>query len=336
MSSEIQLAVVIPAYKAEYLAEALASLAAQTDKRFRVYLGDDASPGPLGEICNRYAHKLDLVYHRFPENLGRDSLVDQWHRCIQLSSEPWVWLFSDDDVMEAGCVEAFYGALDETKGKYDLYRFNTSNIDEAGRVVRICPPHPLVESGLEFAYHRLCRNRESYVSEYVFSREVFRENDGMVRFPLAWCSDDASWIAFAGDMGIFTIYGPRVFWRQSQLNISFTRPRQKEDKLKACALFLKWLNSKYDQENIKKELNLDLNSYHQCCADWMLFHLNHQVPLNLHLWVKLSQDPSYSYLGNRATRIYTLVSGHFVFFEGKLFNAATFLIKKIFKPVFDD
>ena len=115
MSPEVQLAIVIPAYKAEFLEEALASLEAQTDRRFRVYVGDDASPGALEVICDRHRQQLDLSYHRFAENRGRDYLVDQWHRCIGLSSEPWIWLFSDDDVMEPGCVAAFYAALEETR-----------------------------------------------------------------------------------------------------------------------------------------------------------------------------------------------------------------------------
>ena len=223
----------------------LVSLAEQTDKRFRVYVGDDASPGPIQEICSQFEDKLDLSYHRFPDNLGGSSLIDQWHRCIELSSEPWIWLFSDDDIVDPGGIEAFYAALEQTKAQFDLYRFNTLNIDEQGQVVQICPPHPLVESGIEFAYHRLCRNRSSYVSEYIFSREVFNKHGGMVKFPLAWCSDDASWITFAGDQGIFTIDGPKVRWRKSQVNISFASPKHRRAKIEASGLYLNWLTQKY-------------------------------------------------------------------------------------------
>ena len=51
---EIQLAIVIPAYKAKYLPETLDSLVAQTDKRFHVYIGDDKSPEDIETIVKRY------------------------------------------------------------------------------------------------------------------------------------------------------------------------------------------------------------------------------------------------------------------------------------------
>jgi hypothetical protein len=38
------LAIIIPYYKLCFFEENLQSLAAQTDKRFKVYIGDDASP----------------------------------------------------------------------------------------------------------------------------------------------------------------------------------------------------------------------------------------------------------------------------------------------------
>lgn len=45
-----KLAIVMPAYKARFLRQALESIAQQTDKRFTVYVGDDASPDDIKEI----------------------------------------------------------------------------------------------------------------------------------------------------------------------------------------------------------------------------------------------------------------------------------------------
>lgn len=41
------LAIVIPYYKITFFEDTLESLAHQTDKRFKVYIGDDASPKNL-------------------------------------------------------------------------------------------------------------------------------------------------------------------------------------------------------------------------------------------------------------------------------------------------
>lgn len=306
MKNTIQLAIVIPAYKAEFLSEALASLVAQSDQRFRVYLGDDASPGPIKEICDRYRQELDLCYHLFPENLGGTSLVDQWHRCIRLSTEPYVWLFSDDDVMEPDCVEAFYATLELTEGKFDLYRFNTLNIDDRGQVISICPPHPPRESGIEFAYHRLCRNRSSFVSEYIFSRRVFDENGGLVKFPLAWCSDDASWISFAGKPGIATIEGPKVYWRNSPINISSVSPATRRKKIEACGLFLQWLDNRHAPEAVAEELKIELRIYAECQQRWLYRQLVTQAPLGPANWLRLASDRHFSCLGSPAYRVFTL------------------------------
>ena len=101
MEKQNNLAIVIPAYKSTFLAAALDSIAAQTSLDFTLYIGDDCSPNHLGAIVDRYRDRINLVYHRFDTNLGGKDLVAQWERCIDMSQgEEWIWLFSDDDVME--------------------------------------------------------------------------------------------------------------------------------------------------------------------------------------------------------------------------------------------
>src|SRR5690349_7148370 len=103
------LAVIIPAYKLAFFDKALSSLAYQTNKNFTVYIGDDCSPEDLEEITEKYKSQLDIHYTRFKNNIGAKYLVYHWNRCIQLTrGEPWLWLFSDDDIADANCVETFY------------------------------------------------------------------------------------------------------------------------------------------------------------------------------------------------------------------------------------
>lgn len=66
-----KLAIVIPAYKAAFLKETLDSIAVQAHKdEFVLYIGDDASPERLDKIVESYQNKVNLVYHRFSENMG--------------------------------------------------------------------------------------------------------------------------------------------------------------------------------------------------------------------------------------------------------------------------
>ena len=99
------LAIIIPAYKAEYLEQTLKSIAGQSDKRFKVYIGDDCSPYRLKNIIEKFSASINLEYVRFDTNLGKDNLVEQWNRCLSLMhDEEFFCMFSDDDMMEPDCV----------------------------------------------------------------------------------------------------------------------------------------------------------------------------------------------------------------------------------------
>lgn len=240
-----RLAIVIPAYKATYLARTLRSIREQHASGFAVYVGDDCSPEDLERICLPFAAGMPLHYHRFPENLGRTAIVDQWKRCVALTAEPWVWFFSDDDVMEPGCITAFFEALRAGEGACDVYRFNTRWIDKDDHVIRENAPWPPYQDALDFVRQKLRLERMSTACEYVFSRGAYAREGGFVDFPLAWCSDDATWAALAGDKGICTLAGPRVRWRLSGANLSTGNSRFKREKVDALLQYFAWLNDRY-------------------------------------------------------------------------------------------
>ena len=223
--------------------EALSSIAAQTCQNFRVYVGDDASPHDLAAVCRRWQEKFPLLYQRFDHNLGGSDLVAQWHRCINLSREPWVWLFSDDDVMESGCVQAFYDQLEVDQGSYELYHFDVQEIDSEGVVRQETPSFPDVLGSYEFALKRFNYQLSSFAPDYIFSREALHREGGFQPFPLAWCSDDATWIKLAMRKGIKAIRGPRIRWRNSGINISSSKSAQAELKFYAAVSYLVWLES---------------------------------------------------------------------------------------------
>ena len=77
-----------------------------------------------------YQNKVNLVYHRFSENMGGKDLVAHWERCIQLSAEPFIWLFSDDDLMPADGVERVMEALSRPHHQRGyFFRFPLAVID---------------------------------------------------------------------------------------------------------------------------------------------------------------------------------------------------------------
>ncbi len=217
------LAVVVPAYRTRFLREALESLARQTHRGFRVYIGDDFSPEDLGAVVADYADRLDVSYTRFEENFGGRDLVDQWERCIRLSqNEPWIWLFSDDDVAEDGCVARFYEALAQDEASpVDLYRFQMEFIDETGRRFDRPAEHPASETCDQLMTALLADpSRHWRAPDHIFSRKVYRECGGFVRFPKALFTDLASWLAFSSPAGVRSIPHAKLLWRSHGQGIS--------------------------------------------------------------------------------------------------------------------
>ena len=321
-SSGVRLAIIIPAYKGTYLEETLTSLAEQTNSNFRTYVGDDCSYDDLATVCQHFTKSLDIVYHRFPNNLGATSLVEQWCRSIELSHEPWVWLLGDDDVVENNCVECFYQILGESQENYNVYRFNTLTIDGEGRLLTINRPHPEVESALEFVYHRLRGNRESYACEYIFSREVYDHFGGMVRYPLAWCADDATWARFSAINGLRTISGPRVLWRRSGLNISSVKGQTIPEKLAAAALFLDDLAEMFDEDDFLA-VRIPRSFFEMAQKDWFYNQFQALAPIPLRLWMNWPIIPK-AFANERKTAIFArLAYMHFT----KLFQAVVRWIK---------
>ena len=245
-----RLAIIIPAYKATFLPAALDSIAMQTCKDFTLYVGDDCSPEPISDIVEQYRDKVELVYQRFDTNLGGKDLVAQWERCIAMSQdEPYIWLFSDDDVMEPNCVEELFRQIENTKGVYNLYHFNVDVIDERGAFKCRKQDYPAVLSAYRFYCGKNSMRLSAFVVENVFSRKVYERFGGFMKYDLAWGSDIATWIVFCGEKGMCTVPHARVKWRQSSQNISPNYSRQiSERKLRADQNLLNWAYQYFGME----------------------------------------------------------------------------------------
>jgi glycosyltransferase involved in cell wall biosynthesis len=214
------LAIVIPYYKLTYFNETLRSLANQTNKRFKVYIGDDASPELPTVLLNKYQNKFDFVYHRFEANLGGASLVKQWERCIALSGdEEWVMILGDDDVLGTNVVEQFYVHLPKFQSKANVVRYASQLVYEPEKTKTKIYTNPVWESATDAFYRKFKRIAMSSLSEYVFSRKAY-EKYGFYNYPLAWNSDDRAWLDFSQDQPIYSINEAIIYPRMSHLNIT--------------------------------------------------------------------------------------------------------------------
>lgn len=252
-----KVAIVIPAYKSEYLTSTLQSLSNQTNQDFTIYIGDDCSPYDLKSIVNEFSGQLDIVYHRFEDNLGSISLTRQWERCIDLTIEEWIWLFSDDDIVAENAVQVFYEVYDPQSL---LYKFNTQVIDASGSLHSSYSKFDHLNLGQitlnsdDFIKNRLaCKGYRSFAVEYIFHRSLY-EKFKFVDFPLAWGSDDATWFLYSlNNKKKFTILPANVYWRYSGINISSDLKTLAvvEQKLEAAKQYIEWVRGTSSQYQVE-------------------------------------------------------------------------------------
>lgn len=256
------LAIVIPAYKRNFLFQALQSLTFQTNKNFCIYIGDDNSPHNLYNIVEGFEKFVPIVYHKFPTNIGSVSLTKQWERCIDLSKdEEWIWLFSDDDVASENCVEEFFSSL-AMNDTFDIYKFETEIIDQDNKLIRSIPSKETTLSSKDFLVKKLSFQLDSFACEYIFKKSAYIENKGFKEFPLAWCSDDATWAMISKKKGIKIIQEAKVYWRYSGENLSSNLTKHYNTKEEAIMMFIKWINTEYilDKKQHKIQINYFLEN----------------------------------------------------------------------------
>ncbi|MCB9201627.1 MAG: glycosyltransferase family 2 protein [Flavobacteriales bacterium] len=211
------LAIVIPYYKIAFFKETLDSLSNQTDKRFKVYIGNDASPESPEKLLSEFTNKLNFKYKRFENNLGGKSLVNQWNRCLALvEDEKWILFLGDDDYLSNNAVEEFYNNLKSVdQENINVIRYSLIKIDDKNNKLTKPYIHPKFEKSTDF----IIRRRKTSLSEYVFKKEQILKI-GFKDFPSALFSDIVAVLEFSNYATIFTLNEANVFVRISTDNVS--------------------------------------------------------------------------------------------------------------------
>lgn len=251
------LAIVIPYYKISFFEKTLQSLSSQTDKRFKVYIGNDSSPENPKSLLENYKNSFEFEYIAFENNLGGKSLVKQWERCIStIKDEEWIMILGDDDTLAANCIEEFYKHLDEIqKQKASVVRFATQIINEKDEIISAIFTHPKTETSVDFFFRRLNGGTRSSLSEYVFKTEKVQEYK-FKELPLAWHSDDLAILEFSEFGTVFTINDAVVNFRWSGQNITSKRDDMVTKNLATFDFYYYLLNNKREYFNTAKQNTL--------------------------------------------------------------------------------
>lgn len=235
------LAIVIPYYKITFFEETLISLSNQTNKDFKVYIGDDNSPENPEKLLEKYKDKLEFVYQKFDENLGSKSLTKQWERCIDLTNnENWIMILGDDDALGSNVVEAFYENIKEVISlNVNVIRYQTVKINELNKKISDIYENPKIESITNFLHRKYSQHVRTSLSEHIFSKKALIDSK-FIDFPLAWYSDIVAIIQASNFKNIYSINSSTIYIRYSKINISGKSDNLLE-KNKASILFAKFL-----------------------------------------------------------------------------------------------
>lgn len=250
-----KLAIVIPYFKIDFFEETLKSLEKQTDKRFCVYIGNDNSPKDPLPIIEKNLKTTQYKYIKFPKNIGRKNLIEQWHRCIELiSNEEWIMILGDDDLIENNIIEIFYKNLDEiVKKNINVVRYSTKIINAFSEVTETFPiQSDFIDSKISFI-NKLLRKERSSLSEHIFSRKSY-ENNLFKDFPVAFGSDDVAWLEFSNFGTILGIKDSFTLIRNSDKNLSSVNDLEiGRNRLKGIYFYNKYILQKHSKHFTKEQ-----------------------------------------------------------------------------------
>lgn len=244
----MKFSVAIPAYKPDFLKQAIQSVLAQSCGDFELVVVDDASPFDLSSIVGPFLTDSRVRFYRNVSNCGAENVVDNWNVCLGYCSGEYLICMGDDDMLLPGCLQD----LNETMSKFPglgVYHIQTCIVDGGGQIIEKLPQRPGFEYSLDLLLHRW-NGREQFIGDFCFNLNLLKRNGGFYKLPYAWGSDDiSSYMAACGDGaripdGIANTGRPGFLYRRSGLTIS--SGGRAEDKLRAMMLCGDWFRSELD------------------------------------------------------------------------------------------
>lgn len=230
---------VLPAYKSDYLQDAIDSILQQTVSDFELIIVDDASPYHLETIVNRYDDQR-VIFHKNKENIGGKNLVENWNKCIKYAKGDYVILASDDDIYSP----LFLQQVDERVKEYpevDIIRSRVNRIDSKGTITDIEQVYKPYMPFSEFVFY-WSKGIINCIANYVFKRTSLLNTGGFVDMPCAWFSDDITVVNMAIN-GVATTEDALFYFRTSDKSVSWTFDKETiKKKWEANGMFYNWLN----------------------------------------------------------------------------------------------
>lgn len=242
----------LPAFKAQFMREALRSILAQTYTDFCVIVSDDCSPEDLKSIVDEFAADPRVTYRRNERNMGSQSLVSHWNLLVDMCQTEWLIMASDDDIYDPRFLEE----VDALQCKYpqvDILRSRVRLIDYDGDTIQEERLFEELLSQQDFVLDNYSDGHIQCVANFTFRTQALKTMNGFVDYPYAWASDDMTMQLMAKNSIAFT-HNILFSFRMSGLNISTAKCNPVIDRKKLEAMIM------YDCDLCRLVDSIDHNS----------------------------------------------------------------------------
>ena len=167
MKEDIKFSILVPAFKARFLAECIDSILSQTYTNLELIIVNDASPENLDEIVSRY-DDARIQYYVNEKNFGAINVVDNWNKCLSYATGGYVICMGDDDKLMPCCLEEYRKLI----GKYpevDVLHGRTIIMNEDSQYTSITNDRAEWESVYSLARHRF-EGYLQFIGDFCYKR----------------------------------------------------------------------------------------------------------------------------------------------------------------------
>lgn len=240
----MKFSITIPAYKPQFLKEAVESVMVQSFTDWELIIVDDDSPDDLHSIVAPFLTDSRVRYYRNEKNIGAVNLVDNWNRCLAYCRGDYMICMGDDDALLPDCLAAYVSLMEKYPG-LGVYHAWTEIFDEQSRFSRVTASRCEYESVYSFIWHRW-NGRDQYIGDFLFDIKKLRSNGGFFFLPLAWGADDLTAIIAAQEKGIANTQSPGFCYRESHLTLS--SKGSADSKMQAVSQEKDWMDRFLERE----------------------------------------------------------------------------------------
>ncbi len=269
--------IAIPAYKNQYLKDAIDSILSQTYDKFEIIIVNDASPYSVREVVDKY-NDSRIRYFENKTNCGAVNVVDNWNICLSYAKCEYIICMGDDDRLLPCCLEEYVNLMSKYPN-LGVYHAWTELIDENSNFIDLQQPRPEYETALSLVWNRWNGRNKQYIGDFCYNVKLLRKNGGFYKLPLAWGTDDISAVRAAAIGGIANT---QVLCFQYRVNRqTITQIGNAKTKVMAILEEKRWFDNFLDLQEKRIDLSPLDSKYLKCLTNEIYLHYKDKIKITI-------------------------------------------------------